>query len=254
MIQAFVEAGARQAFGPTLHIEGDALLLSGWWQTAVRLSHDAFMLRNEEPPSETSVLEDMAGVLKAQGLQQVGEDYPLMQPITYTLLSVVGLSWTLWAPDKESGEQALTDKAGEESVFRDFTAADTGQIDFSAELEGARRIAGLPPTVILTVGIERPNLQQLQVGLTQCRFEARQFGEIQPEACSTVSPTLVVVDATAQTGRDFVMELRAAACGRFLPVVAVAEGLDPPPGADVAVDPAGPATSWIDSIRRLLPQ
>ena len=70
--------------------------------------------------------------------------------------------------------------------------------------------------------------------------------------CGGIIPTVVVIDASAQTGKEFVMELRAAACGRFLPVVAVTPDTVVPLGADIALDPAEPS-SWVEPIRRLLP-
>jgi len=70
--------------------------------------------------------------------------------------------------------------------------------------------------------------------------------------CGAIIPTVVLIDATGQTGREFVMELRAVACGRFLPVAAVTSDTQVPLGADVALDPSDPDT-WVDPIRRLLP-
>ncbi|HJV09416.1 MAG TPA: hypothetical protein VJ653_07030, partial [Acidimicrobiales bacterium] len=67
-----------------------------------------------------------------------------------------------------------------------------------------------------------------------------------------IIPTVVLVDATGQTGKEFMMELRAAACGRFLPVAAVTPERVVPLGADITLDPATPE-AWIDPIRRLLP-
>ena len=36
VVDAFVNEGAKRAFGPTLHVEGDYLFFDGWWQTATR--------------------------------------------------------------------------------------------------------------------------------------------------------------------------------------------------------------------------
>ncbi|MGH7426597.1 MAG: hypothetical protein ACREJP_10595, partial [Candidatus Methylomirabilales bacterium] len=153
MIQAFL-SGARQAFGPTLHIEGDGLFVAGWWQAAFRISHEAFIVNAEEPREPTTVADDLAAALSAREMQPLGTDFPLIQAVTLTELSLAGVSWTLWAADRALGEAALAARVGDESSFRALTPEDAGQtVDWSAELEGARRIAGLPGSVIVTVGL-----------------------------------------------------------------------------------------------------
>jgi hypothetical protein len=252
--QAFVRMGARRAFGPTMHIEGDALLLNGWWQTAFRVAQDAFIVRNEEPPEDSDILQAVAEELSAQGLQQVGVDFPAITAITYAELSLGSVSWALWAADLASGEQALATRAGAESFFGErISEGSPESADYSVEVGGARRIAGLPPSLILTVGLGTAHLEQLQAGLPECRFVSRSFEEIVPAACGPLIPTLIFVDATGTAGREFIMELRADACGRFLPVVALSQGPGVPLGADVALDPAEPPGGWFEPIRRLLP-
>ena len=265
MIQAFVGAGARQGFGPTVHVEGDALFLDGWWHAAFRVSDGAFIVRNEEPPGPSTVLDDVAAELAARGLRSVGVDLPLIQPITYTALSLGSVSWALWAADLATGEEALAARAGAESfldqpAFSDAGAVgdggdggDGGTVDFSAELGGARRIAGLPPSLILTVGLEGAQAQELEVAFPDCRLEARGLEDTPPHVCATLIPSLVLVDATERAGREFVMELRADACGRFIPVVALTRGADVPLGADLALDPDQAPGTWVEPIRRLLP-
>jgi hypothetical protein len=63
----------------------------------------------------------------------------------------------------------------------------------------------------------------------------------------------MLVDATQQRGLEFVMQLRAAACGRFLPVVAVTGDGVPPLGADTAVEAVQDPKDWVEPIRNLLP-
>lgn len=253
VVEAFAY-GARQAFGPTLHVEGDALLARGWWQAAFRVSPDTFIVNSEEPREETNAIELVRAALTARGLKPLAEDHPLIQALTYTELSVAGVSWTLWSLDRETGEAELAGRVGAESTFSDVGTGQEAVVgDFSSELEGARRIAGLPPSVILTVGLGPDDVRQLQVALPQCRFEARAMGEIAPDACGEVHSSLVLVDATGSPGREFIMELRAAACGRFLPVAAVADPQTLPAGADVALDPQLAPSTWSDDLRRLLP-
>lgn len=252
MIRAFVGQGTRKAFGPTLHVEGDGLLLDGWWHTAFRVSPDTFAVRNEEPPGETSALEQVAGELSRRGLQQVGVDLPLIQPVTYAALSLGSVSWALWSSDLAAGERALAERAGAESFFEE-SIEDDSPVDFEAELGGARRVAGLPPSLVLTVGLDAAVGDELKTALSDCRFEERTFENLAPDACGSLIPSVILVEATEQAGREFVMELRASACGRFVPVVAVSEGGEVPLGADAALDPRDGTETWVEPIRSLLP-
>ncbi len=252
MIDAFVRQAARRAFGPTLHVEGDALFLDGWWQSAFRVSETTFLLRNEQPPGSSTVLADVSRELSGQGLQQVGVDLPLIQPVTYAALSLGAVSWALWSTDLASGEQALAERAGSESFFEEAPGSDA-PVDFRAELGGARRVAGLPPSLILTVGLDPSHARALQDAFPDCRVEPRTLEGLDPDACGSLIPSVVVVDATGQAGREFAMELRASACGRFLPVAALVDGGDVPLGADVALAPQQGPSGWVPTIRDLLP-
>ena len=251
VINAFVHEGARTAFGPTLHLEGDCLFLDGWWQACFRISPQAFALRNENPPRETDVLKVVAAELSALGMQPVDTNPSLLYAITYTEIALGLVQWEVWAADTAAANAAIAARAGADAFLGDYSD-EFKEADYSAEIGGARRTAGLPPSVILTVGLGDDDTRALQAHLSDCRFETRDFDAITPEMCGSIIPTVVVIDATGQTGKDFVMELRAAACGRFLPVAAVTSDAQLPLGADVALPPANP-TGWVDSIRRLLP-
>ena len=89
--------------------------------------------------------------------------------------------------------------------------------------------------------------------LPECRFESRALEAVTPDVCGSLLPTLMLVDATAPTGREFIMEMRAAACGRVIPVVALTPDGSVPLGADIAVDPTTPPLTWVQRIRALLP-
>ena len=251
VITAFVHEGARTAFGPTLHLEGDCLFFDGWWQACFRISPQAFALRNENPPRETDALKQVAAELSVLGLVPVDIDPSLLYAITYTEIALGLVQWQVWAADAAAANAAIAARAGADAFLGDYPD-EFKEADYSAEIGGARRTAGLPPSVILTVGVDEEATRAIQAHLSDCRFETRSFDSIQPEMCGALIPTVVVIDATAQTGKEFVMELRAAACGRFLPVAAVTSERQVPLGADVALDPANP-TAWVDSIRRLLP-
>ena len=252
VVTAFV-GGAKTAFGATLHIETDCLFIEGWWQASFRISPDVFSIRNEPPPRDTDVKEWVAKELAGRGLQQVDVDPSLLYAITYTEIALGLVQWEVWAADAAAADTAIRQRAGADAFLGDYpTDEPFKEPDYTAEIGGARRTAGLPPSIILTVGVDEDKARSLQGHLSDCRFETRTFDSIQPEMCGAIIPSVVLIDAQAQTGKEFVMELRAAACGRFLPVAAITADRQLPLGADVALDPTDPS-AWVDPIRRLLP-
>ena len=253
VIAAFVHEGARTAFGPSVHLEGDCLFLDGWWQACFRISPEAFAVRNEAPPRDTDVLEQVAALLSGLGMKPVDTNPSLLYAITYTEIALGLVQWEVWAADADTASAAISARAGTDAFLGDYAAdAPIQEADYTAELGGARRTAGLPPSVILTVGVDEDATRALQAHMSDCRFETRTFDQIKPEMCGAIIPTVVLVDATSDTGKEFVMELRAAACGRFLPVAAVTSDRQVPLGADVALAGNDP-TAWVDPVRRLLP-
>lgn len=253
VVEAFV-AGAREGSGPTIHLEGDVLMLAGWWQAVVRVQPDVFAVRNEPPPPEApQALELVSAALADRGLRGVVEGHPLMQALTYAELSLIGPDWTLWATDADAAERALATRVGAESAP---TAWDGGELgphqDFEAYLEGARRVGGLPPSLLLAVGLDPAAVAELRAALPEWRVEARDLDEIEPDACGQLRPDLVLVDGTRSEGREFVLRLRAAACGRFLPVAAVSDAGELPAGADAALDAASSPARWRPELRALL--
>jgi len=254
VIAAFVHEGARTAFGPSLHIEGDCLFFDGWWQAGFRIDPTAFSIRHEDPPRPTDALEQLALELTGLGMKPVDASPSLLYAITYAEIALGLVQWELWAADTAAADLAMNTRAGADSFLADYAVGTpVREADYNtAELGGARRIAGLPPSILLTVGVAEEATRALQAHLSDCRFETRTFDTIQPEMCGALIPTVVVIDATGQKGREFVMELRAAACGRFLPVAALTTDAQVPLGADIALNPADP-TTWVDPIRKLLP-
>lgn len=253
VIAAFVHQGARTAFGPSLHLEGDCLFFDGWWQACFRIAPTAFAVRNEDAPRETDVRRILSTELSALGLRPVDTNPALLYTITYTEIALGLVQWEVWAADAAAADAAIRQRAGADAFLGDYATEEPfKEADYTAELGGARRTAGLPPSIILTVGVDEDRARALQAHLSDCRFETRTFDTIAPEMCGSLIPTVVLVDAREQVGRDFTMELRAAACGRFLPVAAVTADKALPLGADVALDPADPS-SWVEPIRRLLP-
>jgi len=253
VVAAFLHEGARTAFGPSTHLEGDCLFLDGWWQVCFRVSPDTFAIRNEAPPRESEVIEQVRLELSGLGMKPVGTNPSLLYAITYTEIALGIVQWEVWSADEATADAAIKARAGADAFLGDYAAGTpVKEADYTAELGGARRNAGLPPSVVLTIGVDEDRTRALEGNLLECRFVTRTFDDITPEMCGGIIPTVVVIDATEQTGKEFVMELRAAACGRFLPVAAVTTDRQVPLGADVALDPSN-TDAWVDPIRRLLP-
>lgn len=252
-IEAWVDgAGDPRSHG--LHVEEDALLYQGWWQVGFRVAPDVFLVRAEPAPDGSLISAQVSDVLRLHSLQPIPGEHPIVLAITYTDLSLAGANWEVWARDRGAAEAALAGRAGAETIPRDLIEADYETVDgMSIQLEGARRIAGLPPSVIVTVGLDRQVVYALEAALPEARFEFRELGAIAPDACGELGPALIIVDASEPAGGNFIMELRAAACGRFLPVAAVTTAPAPPPGADIALDPTVPSPVWRNDLLRLLP-
>jgi hypothetical protein len=271
--EAFAAGGARQAFGDKLHIEGDCLVFDGWWEAAFRVSPTTFAVRDEEPPEPTDTLDQLRSRLGAAGLRPVDANPALLVAITYTAIDLGAADWALWSSDTASADAALAARAGHDTFLSDAPLAggpsaggpfagtsgpfaESGPFgaepgsDYAAELGGARRSAGLPALLILTVGLDDHTASAVAESLDDCRVEARALGDLDRHGCETLMPNLVLVDATTLDGQAFVFDLRSS--GRSVPLVAVhADG--PLVGADATVDPAAPPEQWATHLRALLP-
>src|SRR5919202_6407487 len=153
-------------------------MLDGWWHCSLRMGDDAFIIRNEPPPRDTTVLDDVAAALTAKGLANVASDLPGITVLTMAKASLGYVSWNIRAADRAAGEAALAAAVTEESFFQNTEYYDpTAEKDYSAELGGARKLAGLPPAIVLTVGLRGGAVEPLERTLTDCRFVNRAFGE-----------------------------------------------------------------------------
>lgn len=236
-----------------MHLEGDCLFFDGWWQACFRVSPDVFSIRKDPPPRESDVCDRVRDQLTQRGLSHVDTNPDLLYTITYTEIALGLVAWDIYAADLPAASAALAARAGADAFLGDYdTDEPFKEADYTAELGGARKLAGMPPSVVLTVGVDEDSARVLQNHMSDCRFVAHTFDTIQPEMCGAIIPTVVLVEASQPVGKEFVMELRAAACGRFLPVAAVTADKAVPLGADMALDPADPS-SWVDPIRRVLP-
>ena len=256
LIDAFVTGTVRGGFAETIHVEGDVLIVDGYWHFLMRVSDNTFILRAEEPPLDTKVIEEAARVLRDKGLQHVATDLPGITVLTMNKASLGFVEWDVWAPDLPTGEADMARAVTADSEFtqtRSESYDPSLDTDYNAELHGARRLAHLPTSVILSVGVDQVRLDQLGETLDDCVFVSKKFGEIEADQCGSLVPTLILVEATDQVGREFVMQLRAASCSRILPLVAVTPDGTTPLGADAAVGAGENPRAWAPPIRSLLP-
>lgn len=252
VIEAFLDAGSGIVFGPSLHVERDTLSLDGWWPVAYRVCARTVIVRDEDTPTDSTILTDLATALTAIGLRPVGTDLPAISLLTYTILDLGYAPWALWSTDLATGEADLNAKASEETFLQGGSIIDP-PIDFdnTDSARVARRLAGAASRVVLTVGVSDAHTASLRDGLEDCRLENRDFGEIDPAECSSVLPTLMLVDATGPTGQAFLFELQAAHPVRS-PVVAITTDGAMAAGADATVDASSPPSGWIELLRDLL--
>lgn len=252
MVEALVTGGARHAFGSKLHIEGDCLVLDGWWEAAFRVGPTTFAVRAEPPPGGATVVDDVAAELAAQGLQEVPVDPSLLCAITYTAIDLGLVDWKLWSSDVATAQAALAARAGYDTFLTDGGLDAPRLDDYAAELGGARRSAGLPALLVIAVGVDPAAVEAMVPALDGCRIEARAWGEIEPGDCAAMMANLVLVDATSEEGPAFVTGLRATPVGRTLPVAAVTSG-GTVVGADATVDARDSPWQWAEHLRNLLP-
>ncbi len=254
LIEAFVTGGSNQGFAETLHVEPSVLILDGYWHACLRIADDCFVVRNEDPPIDTDALQQMAAALEARGLHHVATDLPGITVVTMEKASLGYVSWTVWAPDLAAAQAALARAVNDDSYLPqgEYYPDPERDADYSAEYHGARRLAGLPTSLVLAVGLG-DSMGPLASVLEDCHFVDKKLGEIEADACCSLIPTLVLVDATQQQGREFVMQVRTAACGRVIPLVAVTDDGATPLGADAAVVAGTDPATWAEPIRALLP-
>lgn len=272
LVEAFV-GGARDGSVPGLQIQGDTLYVSGWWHAALRVAPDVYIVRAEPPPDPVPVFDLLVVALERLGLQAVeGGDNPLIDAITYVTADVSGLKWDLWAHSAERGAAAIARRAGSETAppsgegsgFDPLFDAPGGPLtenlpgnygDISGEFARAL-LDGMPTPVVVAVGLSGDVVTNLEAMLPRCRVESRTLDDALP-ACGVLKPDLVLVDTAEERGRRFVLELRAEACGRSIPIVAVAPADGPgdeiPPGATVALDAGTGPVAWQDDLVALLP-
>lgn len=254
VLEAFVGGGVVNAFGSTLHVEGDTLALDGWWKAAFRVAPTTFAVRDEPVPEPSTALAGLNQCLRSHGLGVVGADPTLLVAITYTALDLGAADWVVWSTNQSTADADLAARAGVDSFFDDAPIGAAASLPsvHEAQRGGARRTAGLAPLVIVAVGIDQAVADAMAAALGNCRIEARAIAEIDPDSCGSMLPDLVFVDATSGAGMAFTLGLRATARGGSLPIVALApDGTWTP--ADVTIGPGETPEDWANHIGRLLP-
>jgi hypothetical protein len=97
---------------PHLQVEGEALVLDGWWPVALWLSPEACLVRLDESPGE-AVAADLAEALAGRGLAVVEADLDApVEALTMQHLGLIGACWQLWAPDEAAARAAVATAAG----------------------------------------------------------------------------------------------------------------------------------------------
>jgi len=119
VVAAFLHEGARTAFGPSTHLEGDCLFLDGWWQVCFRVSPDTFAIRNEAPPRESEVIEQVRLELSGLGMKPGGTNPSLLYAITYTEIALGIVQWEVWSADEATADAAIKARAGADAFLGD---------------------------------------------------------------------------------------------------------------------------------------
>ena len=252
VIDAFLDDGSGAVFSPSLNVERGCLKLDGWWSAAFRVTDRTVLVRDEDPPGASTIAADLTAALTARGLTPLGADFPAIVLLTYTVLDLGYAPWVLWSTDRATGEADLNARATEESFLEGGPASGgMPEPQNTDHARGARRVAGTPTRVVLAVGVGAGVTTALEAGLADCTVERRAFGDIAPDECGSLLPTLVLVDATGRTGSAFMLELQMSD-GVRAPVVAVTAGGEMSPGADATVDAAAPTETWMPLLRDLL--
>jgi len=252
VITAFLEDGSGAVFSPTLNVERGCLKLDGWWSAAFRISGRTVLVRDEPAPDDSTIVADLAAALTAREMAPLGADFPAIVLLTYTVLDLGYAPWVLWSTDRAAGEADLNARATEESFLEGGpVSGGMPEPQNTDHARGGRRVAGMPTRVLLAVGVGDDATVALEDGLADCRIEHRAFGEIAPDECGSLLPTLVLVDATGPTGSEFVVALQASD-GVRAPVVAVTAGSEMRAGADATVDASASPGAWLPLLRDLL--
>jgi hypothetical protein len=252
VIDAFLEDGSGAVFSPSLNVERGCLKLDGWWSAAFRVTGRTVLVRDEPAPDGSSVVSELATALTARGLTPLGADFPAIVLLTYTVLDLGYAPWVLWSTDRATGEAELNAKATEESFLEGGPASGASPEPQNTDhARGGRRVAGMPTRVLLAVGLADDATATLEDGLADCRVERRALGEIAPDECGSLLPTLVLVDATGPTGSAFVVALQASDAVRA-PVVAVTTAGEMRAGADATVDATRSPDAWLPLLHDLL--
>jgi len=147
VVAAFVGDGSGAVLGQSLNVENRTLKLDAWWAVAYRVSGRTFIVRDEEAPTDSTAVSDVAAALTARGLAPVGADLPAISLLTYTILDLGYAPWVLWSTDRATGEAELNAKATKDTFLEAGPAAGPAATPDSADhVRAARRMAGVDAT------------------------------------------------------------------------------------------------------------
>lgn len=94
--------------GESLGVEGDALLVDGWWPVAVRLDPTTFMLRIDDTCPHPQVPGEVAAALTAGGFENLDGDWAVVESISLQRLGLLGARWQIWGVDRDSARRAVS--------------------------------------------------------------------------------------------------------------------------------------------------
>lgn len=111
VVAAFVGRSQPPA-DPSLAVEGESLLVDGWWPAALWLGSSTCLVRLDEG-SRPELAAWLGEELAATGL--VGVDVDLDAPleaITVQRLGLMGATWRVWSVDESTALAAVAEAAG----------------------------------------------------------------------------------------------------------------------------------------------
>ncbi len=260
VLEAFA-AGATHGVSDRLHIETRVLYALGWWTIAIRLGDNAFLVRADSYSATTDGLADgLKAVLRSESLIRVDRDPPLADMVTLQAASLIGASWEVWATDRDQAQEAFRPWAeGKQAAVYGGRSEEPEELSVSLQLELARRVveerppSDLPPPRIVLMDVEPTLSEALKGEMVGC--------EVIPESSQTtacvdigyLAPAIVVVDVE-RADQETIPAMRAA-CGRFLPIVALlGEGAGEVRGADAVITRPFTTGALAATLRNYLPE
>lgn len=95
----------------SLQVEGDALVVDGWWPAALWLGPTTCLVRRDDCPRE-GLLVALGAALRQAGLDvvEVGLAAPI-EAISVGRLGLLGGDWQVWSTDPDAAQAAIISAA-----------------------------------------------------------------------------------------------------------------------------------------------